>query len=499
MRCYLKGIFCFILYKKYRKYKLFLLSYFYLIKTDVFYRMSTPLKILSSKDIQQFDSPPMFSGEERKRFFILLHWEKEILETLRSPSSQVGFILRNGYFRASNKFFIAHQFHSKDIEFVCNRLGVEENQLQWENSERTLRRHKTIILHYYGFCKFDDNINATLWSEAFKLCEKQIKPRLIFLSLMDFLRNKKIEVPRYSKLAEIISNSLKNFEQSLFSKIDQHLSVAEKILLDQLLEVSEEYVDGDKQDAKIKRYKITLLKKINQSTKPSSIKETIGDFQTLYNLYQKIAPILKSIELSTEVIQYYAQVVIRSRGFQINRRKKHRYLLLISFIAHQYYFLNDVLIEVLMKSVQSSKNTCEREYKDSFYEQRKSSHLQVNQFTKNVQNYLATVDRARLIVQNKVLSVSEKVVQLQVILSNDFKAQSDDLRTNIDQISNVSSKIAQDLEYYNFLEKRSVKLQNRVSERDTLSLPDELYTIVCSSVSKKSIDGELLKLPSVFR
>ncbi|MCD6388671.1 MAG: hypothetical protein J7L69_04605 [Desulfobulbaceae bacterium] len=79
------------------------------------------------------------------------------------------------------------------------------------------------------------------------------------------MRKKKIELPGYHTFAEIITDTLRNYEKVLIASIEDNLSMGEKQLLDSLLKFGDEYKDGDKQEAKLKRYKITLLKKSHQS------------------------------------------------------------------------------------------------------------------------------------------------------------------------------------------------------------------------------------------
>lgn len=255
--------------------------------------MGTHIQILAPKHIKVFDFPPEFNAKERKRFFNLPRWTAKLMQTFRNPTNMVGFILQLGYFRAVNKFFSSSRFHHRDIQFVAKKLNVCIDIIKLSQYTRTtFERHQEIILKKLGVRKFDVAAKDLLLKEALSLCSKQIKPRLIFMSLVDFLREKKIEIPNYNALAEIISNALRDFEKSLLTTIEKRLSAEEKQLLDGLLKFGEEYMDGEKQDAKIKRYKITLLKKSHQSTKPSRIKENIHDLQCLQSLFQEIVPVM---------------------------------------------------------------------------------------------------------------------------------------------------------------------------------------------------------------
>ena len=326
------------------------------------------IKIFNNNDIKAFENPPEFNGEERKRFFYFPKWAEKLILSFRTPTNQVGFILQFGYFKATGRFFVTRKFHQNDIEFIANRLEIQLDELDLGNyTTGSFLRHQEIILDNMGVRKFNRTLHKLLVREAGALASKRMKPRFMFLSLVDFLKNQKIEIPNYYAFEEIITDALRTFEKSLIKKVQKRLSTADKQLLDQLLEIGNEYTDGDKQESKIKRYKLTLLKKTNQSTQPSKIRENIKDLQCLDGLFKKINPVISTLDLSSELIQYYAQVVIKSQIFQTSRREDDRkYLLLMSFVAYQYYQLNDVLIEILMQSVQSTLNTTKREHKDFF-------------------------------------------------------------------------------------------------------------------------------------
>jgi hypothetical protein len=315
-----------------------------------------------------------------------------------------------------------------------------------------------------GVRKFNRALHKLLVKEAGILASKQMKPRFMFLSMIDFLKAQKIEIPGYHVFEEIITDSLRFFEKSLIEKIQKRLSAEEKQILDQLLEIGEEYTDGEKQDSEIKRYKLTLLKKTNQSTKPSKIKENIKDLQSLEGLFKDINPVISSLDLSSELIQYYAQVVIKSQIFQTSRREERKYLLLISFVAYQYYRLNDVLIDILMQSIQSTFNTTEREHKDYFYSQRKERSKQFNAFSQKITDHLSTVEQAKIILEDQLLSSDAKVETLQMLFSEEIDGASVEIQDQLSQLGAEANRITKNTDYYDLLESNSVKLQNRVSE-----------------------------------
>jgi hypothetical protein len=109
--------------------------------------MATYIKILNNNDIKIFENPPQFKGEERKRFFYLPNWAEDLVKSFRTPTNQVGFILQLGYFKASNKFFAARKFHSKDIEFIAGLFGFCLSELDFNKyNDRSFLRHQELIL-----------------------------------------------------------------------------------------------------------------------------------------------------------------------------------------------------------------------------------------------------------------------------------------------------------------------------------------------------------------
>ena len=131
----------------------------------------------------------------------------------------------------------------------------------------------------------------------------------------------------------------------------------------------------------VQRFKLTLLKKISQSTKPSKIRATLDDWQTLRTLHDELAPVIASLDLTHEGLRYYANAVIKTRVFQVSRRvDDDRHLHLVCFIAHQFYRLQDTLIDILLTVVQNALNACTRHHKDQYYAARMVQRRTVRAF-----------------------------------------------------------------------------------------------------------------------
>jgi len=113
--------------------------------------MSTHIKILGQQDIQDFDIARELSGEDRKKFFYIPIWAREILENLKTPVNKVGFVLQLGYFKATNKFFSLKSFNFKDVDFIVGKLQISLSSIDLSSySSSSANRHQEIILNNWG-------------------------------------------------------------------------------------------------------------------------------------------------------------------------------------------------------------------------------------------------------------------------------------------------------------------------------------------------------------
>lgn len=91
--------------------------------------MATLINILSQPDRKAFETPPVFSEEERMSYFSIPQWASKLIKTLRTPTNKVGFILQLGYFRSANSFFSSKTFHSGDVAFVAKLLKIKSKKI----------------------------------------------------------------------------------------------------------------------------------------------------------------------------------------------------------------------------------------------------------------------------------------------------------------------------------------------------------------------------------
>lgn len=203
---------------------------------------------------------------------------------------------------------------------------------------------------------------------------------------------------------------------------------------------------------RIKSYELTLLKKFHQSTRPSKIKENIKDLKCLQTLFKKLELVIKHLNLSPEIVKYYAQIVIKSQVFQISRREERKYLYIIVFVIHQYHRLNDLLVEILIQTVQSGINASIREHKETFYKTRKSRHQAINDLAQTLNKQIMTLQKIEEVIHNQRMTPEERVETIKSFLSRENKPDYYSIQERLVLLEKDSRRIMKEDDYYIILE-----------------------------------------------
>jgi len=243
---------------------------------------------------------------------------------------------------------------------------------------------------------------------------------------------------------------------SRWSLIEKELTTETRDLLEALF-VQAPTENAPEEPSKTTRYKLTLLKKLSQSTKPTKVKECVDDLAYLAELHTQLLPILSAMNLNNEGVRYYAGSVLKSQMFQLHQRSdEDRYVHVIAFVAHQYYRLQDNLVDVLLSVVQSFQNSAQREHKEQIYGQRKMRD-------KNLAGLLSRIDtdvfdvlkKIRKLTHDTKLSDADKISKISSLLKDGKDDELASLKAELEDENDDG--------YFEVLESRSLRLQNRVS------------------------------------
>ncbi len=187
--------------------------------------------------------------------------------------------------------------------------------------------------------------------------------------------------------------------------MDRHLSHDARVLLDDL------FAAPDDQN----RYRLTLLKKLSQSTSPSRIKEAVADFEVLSELHDRLTSVLAKLDLGIAGTRYFAGSVLRSEIFQMQRRKQNdRYIHAAAFVAHQFHRCQDNMMDLWLSVMASFKSAVAREYQETLVQERKDQQRQIGIVVEGLETSVFGVLRdIRSVMAAANLSDAQKVTETQ--------------------------------------------------------------------------------------
>ena len=173
-----------------------------------------------------------------------------------------------GYFKATKRFYQPQDFRDRDIAAAIHQLKLPESAFEpTQYTETTRLRHQRQILDFHGFAPFDQSASYALATEVATMARVHLKPRLIFDRCVDFLIQHRVQVPSAYRLNDLIRAGLHDRKAELIALMDSQLPAEARHLLDDLFAASDDQ----------NRYRLTLLKKLSQSTSPSRIKEAVAE------------------------------------------------------------------------------------------------------------------------------------------------------------------------------------------------------------------------------
>ena len=436
------------------------------------------MRILTANEQQAFDRPPLFDHRDRKKYFDLSKGLMDIAENLRTSGGQIGFLLMCGYFKATKRFYQPEDFHERDIEAVARILGLPSAEFVPDTyAKQTRQRHQKIILDFHGFAAFDETASDTLVVEIATMARVHLKPRLIFDRCVDFLIQRRMQVPSAYRLNDLIRAGLHDRKAELIALMDKHLSDDACVMLDDLFSAPDDQ----------NRYRLTLLKKMSQSTSPSRIKEAVIDFGVLSELHDRLAAVLSELDLGTAGIRYFAGSVLRSEIFQMQRRGRNdRHIHAAAFVAHQFHRCQDNMIDLWLSVMASFKSAAARDYQETLVQERKDQQRQIGIVVDGLEISVFGVLRdIRSVMAAANLSDAEKVMATQTLLG---QSKTDDF----DQLKDDLAVTASGAGWHDILEALSVKLQNRLSPllRTLTFMPNKRAETLLEAIDHFKNDGD---------
>lgn len=419
--------------------------------------MSSLINVLDDTQRREFDKPPKFSYPQRKIMFSLPHWAETELDAMITPTNRIGFILQLGYFKASGRFFKLETYFKDDFAFISRIFKIAEtNFIAFKEAYHKVDvfRHRQLILENFGVIPFDAIQKENLYLEAVRLLKKQSNPRAVFYSLATFLRSNQIEIPAYFTIASILTEAMRKRDTLLMQIINQNLSPQLQVIFDKMLSINE--------DSNEKRYLLTQLRKSKEVMKPNAIRANMRDYKSLKEYYQQVKPLLLLLDISDEMIGYYAQFVLRSQVFQVNRRE-NKYLMLLCFIVYQYRFLGDLLVDTFLRATQQFENAAKRASKETIYQNHLDNQATLESLFELNEQMIEELNKLETITLDFAKTNQEKINYWVKWVNSELFLKFKGNKSAISKLRK-GDYIKKDEAYYQILEEKSRVLQYRVSD-----------------------------------
>lgn len=424
------------------------------------------LNILNEYEKSDFDKVPIFDIDQKEEFFDISS-ATQYQNHFRKPKTLVAFILLKGYFKASGRFYQVKDFHQDDIQHVVDKLNLVKPP-SFDNYHRvTYSDQKTIIAKSLGVVLFSDWKNNFI-QEVDRLVKTALKPKQIIHTLLKTLDERKVEIPKYNVFADVITKALRKLEVDLLNDVSRILDQSQRDEIDSILELPK---DPTKPISPSNPYLLTTIKAPEQEITPSKIKDSLKGFQVVADLFRQFNESLEKIELSDQLLNYYAVWLIKSKHikFLAISEPAKKYLYFLAFIIYQYRIRQDLFVDTLLKCTQKFQNDIEKEIADDFLNQRPVRVQQTKKVIQMVRSLSDHVEHMRQLVFSNVQNDTEKIARIQEIFydidksKGDRQAQQKKIEEELIKLeTSISSGLKNQLMYEKYI-KNYRKIQNRTA------------------------------------
>ncbi len=157
------------------------------------------LKILDEEEITVLYARPIFTDEERQRYFSLSPVESAAIKEL-TLKSRIYCILQLGYFKARQQFFALDSDDVQvDLDYI-RQLLFPAYEIDEAISKDTHTKHRRIVMELcrYRLCEAEER--QKLEVKTAQLAKVSSKPIYIFRELIHFLASNRVVLPAYSYL-----------------------------------------------------------------------------------------------------------------------------------------------------------------------------------------------------------------------------------------------------------------------------------------------------------
>ena len=131
------------------------------------------------------------------------------MDKLRTPRTKLHFLLQLGYFRARQSVFRFDIADVRDDVNYLRRRYLENRPVpNVAVSDHTRKYHIELILQLFGYRSCGREERAALEAYAIRVARISTRPAYVLRELIDHLRQRRIVLPGYSFLQDVVSRAL---------------------------------------------------------------------------------------------------------------------------------------------------------------------------------------------------------------------------------------------------------------------------------------------------
>ena len=263
----------------------------------------------------------MMNAAERRRAFDLPASLIELAGTVQNPAQRIGLLVSAAYFGVAKRFFVPRHYRERDVAHAARRLRLPPDVFEAsQHPARARQRHELAILEAHGMRRFDRASETELTVDIDAMAATHLRPKLIFLRCLDLLGQRRVQLPSEHRLTALVASAMARRKRQLIERVEQVLTPELGGVLDGLLASGGEPQDPGEGRSGGKRARLTLLRRLTQSTGPKDVRSRVAHLLEVRAIHDRLRDVLPAIGLGREGIAYFAGGVLRARLSQLHQR-----------------------------------------------------------------------------------------------------------------------------------------------------------------------------------
>lgn len=302
------------------------------------------MNILKQDEVDELYGLPVFSRAEREEYFSLDQTTLQYIRKLRKLETKIHFILYLGYFRS--KPVIPH-FHidevKSDIKYICRTYFAKQKPSMAELPKASRSRLVQQVLKQNEFFQLDQETTRELLARLEDVATIYADPKYMFDEALAYFGQKRIALPAYSSLQDLISRALSSERKRTERMIKAHLP---------------NDTVQDLQDIMNDNGLLNSLSEYKGSARgftPAELERELSTHRRLKNVYPCLKSLVQELKLSRGNMLYYSTLVKHRSTYKLRRTPKWQAILYLScYLFFRYREINDRLVTAFCHLVSKS-------------------------------------------------------------------------------------------------------------------------------------------------